>query len=78
MKDCYDADAWKSWEKKPMHDYHIELARHALGLNNNRTESYRLHFVAGKGHPDHAAWMEMVEAGGRHARRWVKTALRRR
>lgn len=41
---------------------HKELARHALGLTNGRTVSYRMHFVAGKGHVDHAAWMEMVAA----------------
>lgn len=45
-----------------MHGYHIELARHALGLTKGRTVSFRMHFVAGKGHHDHAAWMEMVAA----------------
>lgn len=49
-----------------MHEHHKELARHALGLTHHRDTSYRNHFVAGKGHVDHAAWMEMVAAGDAH------------
>lgn len=30
-----------------------DLARHALGLVNGRTTSFRLHFVCGKGHVDY-------------------------
>lgn len=43
-----------------MHAHHIELARHALGLDGQRKQSYRNYFVAGQGHPDHSNWMEMV------------------
>lgn len=46
-----------------MTPYQRELARHALGLRNGRTTSYRNHFVAGPGHDDHPHWMEMVRAG---------------
>lgn len=44
-------------------DYDRGLARHALGLPNDRGVSYRNHFVAGPGHDDYRAWMRMVEAG---------------
>ena len=42
---------------------HRDLARHALGLDGSRAVSYRNSFVAGAGHTDHPAWMEMVAAG---------------
>lgn len=38
------------------------LARHALGLPNDRLRSYRNRFVTGPG-PDGAAWSGMVAAG---------------
>ena len=41
----------------------VELARHALGLPNNRRKSYRNHFVAGPGHSDYDSWQAMVAAG---------------
>lgn len=42
----------------------IELARHALGFQRPQIkQSYRNSFVAGPGHDDHAAWIEMVSAG---------------
>lgn len=41
----------------------IELARHALGLPNKRSRSYRNHYVAGAGHVDFENWLAMVEAG---------------
>ena len=41
----------------------IELARHALGLPNNRRQSYRNNFVCGKGHPDYDNWQALVAAG---------------
>ncbi len=41
----------------------IELARHALGLPNDRRRSYRNHFVTGEGCEDHAEWLAMVAAG---------------
>lgn len=46
-----------------------ELARHALGLTDGRTRSYRNRFVAGKGHADHPDWLRLVKRGlaGRRA-----------
>lgn len=41
----------------------IELARHALGLGNRRKMSYRNHYVADAGSPDHTEWMAMVDDG---------------
>jgi hypothetical protein len=41
----------------------IELARHALGLPNERKQSYRNHFVCGPGHRDLDNWQAMVAAG---------------
>ncbi|MER8754131.1 hypothetical protein NKH69_00405 [Mesorhizobium sp. M0976] len=41
----------------------IELARHALGLDGRRRQSYRNHFVTGEGCHDHTEWMAMVSAG---------------
>lgn len=40
-----------------------ELARHALGLTNGRTQSFRNRFVAGVGHPDHAERIKMASKG---------------
>lgn len=40
-----------------------DLARHALGLPNDRKRSYRNSFVAGAGHSDYADWQAMVDAG---------------
>lgn len=40
-----------------------ELARHALGLRNDQHRSYRNRFVAGPGHQDYPAWVQMVKAG---------------
>lgn len=48
----------------------LELARHALGLPNERRQSYRNSFVTGEESSDHPTWMEMVEAG--HAKRREK------
>jgi hypothetical protein len=41
----------------------IELARHALGLPNERQQSYRNRFVAGPGHDDYGTWLAIVDAG---------------
>jgi hypothetical protein len=41
----------------------IELARHALGLPNERHQTYRNRFYASSGHRDFADWQAMVEAG---------------
>ncbi len=49
-----------------------QLARHALGLPNERRRSYRNHYVVDAG-ADHAEWIAMVEAGA--ARRWKGNAL---
>jgi hypothetical protein len=40
-----------------------ELIRHALGLPNDRNESYRNHFCAGLGHDDWKDWLDMVARG---------------
>ncbi|MBP7337676.1 hypothetical protein [Niveispirillum sp.] len=39
------------------------LARHALGLPNDRHTSYRNRFITGKGSLNHPAWAAMVAAG---------------
>ena len=41
----------------------IALARHALGLPNDRRRSYRNRFVAGPGHQDYDAWAAMARMG---------------
>lgn len=41
----------------------IELARHALGLPNERSKAYRNHFVCGPGHSDYDNWVAMTDAG---------------
>lgn len=46
----------------------IELARHALGLPNDRRRSYRNRFVTGPGHSDYDNWMQMVAAGNARRR----------
>jgi hypothetical protein len=40
-----------------------ELARHALGLPNDRDRSYRNRYTAGKGHSEYANWLAMVAGG---------------
>ena len=40
-----------------------ELARHALGLDGRRKQSYRNRFWAGPGHDDFKEWLQMVEDG---------------
>lgn len=41
----------------------IALARHAMGLPNQRKVTYRNCYVTGAGSDNHAVWMAMVEAG---------------
>lgn len=41
----------------------IKLARHALGLPNNNSRSYRNHYVTDAPSDDHAAWSAMVQRG---------------
>lgn len=41
----------------------IELARHALGLPNDKRRSYRNRFIAGPGHRDYPAWVQMITDG---------------
>lgn len=41
----------------------IELARHALGLGNGRSVSYRNRFVCGLDHWDYADWQSMSDHG---------------
>lgn len=41
----------------------IELARHALGLTQQRRKSYRNRFMAGPGHADYDEWLAMVTNG---------------
>lgn len=40
-----------------------QLARHALGLDGSRKQSYRNRFFAGPGHADFADWQELVATG---------------
>lgn len=40
-----------------------ELARHALGLDGTRKQSYRNRFFAGPGHDDFEEWCAMVLDG---------------
>lgn len=40
-----------------------DLARHALGLNGQRKQSYRNRFVADPGHDDHPEWMKLCRKG---------------
>lgn len=40
-----------------------ELARHALGLPNQKKTSYRNHFVCGPGHDDYEDWLWMAQSG---------------
>lgn len=54
-------------------DTQRELARHALGLTRGKKVTFRNHFVTGEGSKDHAAWMEMVNAGA--AKRRTGSAL---
>lgn len=46
-----------------MNDRQRGLARHALGLPNQRRTSYRNHFVTGPGCTDFEDWMAMVDGG---------------
>lgn len=39
------------------------LARHALGLPNERGRSYRNRYLVPPAHPSHALFMQMVAAG---------------
>jgi hypothetical protein len=48
---------------KAMTDRQRELARHALGLPNQRRTSYRNHFCTGPGCTDYDDWRGMVEKG---------------
>lgn len=41
----------------------IKLARHALGLPNEKGRSYRNRFDVPPAHPSHALWWAMVQAG---------------
>lgn len=50
----------------------VELARHALGLPNERRRSYRNRFCCGPGHVDYEAWQAMTVAGA--AQRFGLTA----
>lgn len=56
------------WGKLTEVDYYMnekqkELARHALGLPNDKHTSYRNRFCIGAGGDGYAEWMEMVEKG---------------
>ena len=46
-----------------MNQRQIELARHALGLPNDKDVSYRNYFTAGPGHPDFDDWQAMAATG---------------
>lgn len=51
----------------------IELARRALGLENNRPRSYRNRYVTSPQTPEHNDWLVMVAAG--HAIRTIGAGL---
>lgn len=40
-----------------------ELARHALGLPNDRMRSYRNSYFVGNRSPAHGEWLKMLERG---------------
>lgn len=42
---------------------HTDLLCHSLGINEHQREPYRNHFLAGDGHSDKAALIELVETG---------------
>lgn len=42
---------------------HTDLLCHSLGINEHQREPYRNHYLAGDGHSDNAALIELVEAG---------------
>ena len=46
-----------------MTDDQRTLARHALGLDGRRKQSYRNYFTCGAGHDDYDAWCEMARLG---------------
>jgi hypothetical protein len=50
----------------------IELARHALGLPNDREVSYRNRFSADPGGADYDHWVKMVEQGDAEMRSKVE------
>ncbi len=54
--------------RPPLTPRQIELARHALGLDGRRKQSYRNRFFAGSGHDDFDDWQEMVAAGAAKVR----------
>jgi hypothetical protein len=56
-----------------MNEQQIALARHALGLPNNRKRSYRNHFVCGPGHTDYENWQQMV--ANQEAKRRIGSSL---
>lgn len=41
----------------------IELARHALGLDGRRKQSFRNHFVTGPYSSDYQLWVDAANAG---------------
>lgn len=45
----------------------FDLARHALGLPNDRRRSYRNRFYAGSGHQAYADWEAMIASGAARA-----------
>lgn len=56
-----------------MTPHQIEMARHALGLENNRKRSYRNRYVTSPSTPDHNDWLMMTNAG--HATRTIGAGL---
>jgi len=51
------------WKHSQLYFAEVSLARHALGLDGKRKESYRNRFVAGESHGDYGAWMDMCKKG---------------
>ena len=46
-----------------MDEKQIEMATHALGLSDGRTEPYRNHYCVGKDNKDYQKWEDLVARG---------------
>jgi len=49
-------------------DKQRHLVRHAIGFDGRHTETFRNHFVTGRGSDDYEPWMDMVAKGYAHLR----------
>lgn len=58
-----------------MSERQTELARHALGLPNVRSKSYRNRFYCSEASPDYTDWRAMVGSGMASAQKLVASSL---